>query len=137
LAIEPKLLKKLKWTLVTLSSTPEFNCTFAYGSAQVGQQDILLFGGSKTLTFHLDTDALRRYAENKIDQKKAGGDAGILTLMKDAPLCVDAWFGYNGDYMSRIYGNYLYALDNYTGNLHVYSLEKKQWNYSSLQELGI
>jgi hypothetical protein len=57
--------------------------------------------------------------------------------MKNADLCADAWFGYDSDYISRIYGNYLYALDNHTGNLHVYSLEKKQWNYSSLKELGV
>jgi hypothetical protein len=46
-------------------------------------------------------------------------------------------FGKDSDYIARIYGNYLYAVDGNKGNLHVYSIKDKKWNYSSLKELGI
>jgi hypothetical protein len=52
--IDPKEMKKLKWTSVTMN-VPEFNCTFAYGSTQVNQNEILIFGGSKNFVFSLDT----------------------------------------------------------------------------------
>lgn len=46
-------------------------------------------------------------------------------------------FGKDADYISRIFGNYLYAIDGNKGNLHLYSIKEKKWNQSSLKELGI
>jgi hypothetical protein len=31
----------------------------------------------------------------------------------------------------------MYAVDGYTGSLHVYSIKDKQWNYSRLDDLGV
>lgn len=44
---------------------------------------------------------------------------------------------HNSDFLARIFGNYLYAIDGDGGNLHVYSIKEKQWNFSTLRELGI
>jgi len=53
-------------------------------------------------------------------------------------MCVDTTIMcHNSDFIARIYGNYLYAIDGLGGNLHVFSIKEKQWNYSTLKELGI
>lgn len=103
-------MKKLKWNLITLNN-PDFNCTYAYGSVQLNSNSILLFGGSKTDTFILDTGALMKYLQSQKDSKKPINDEGILIHMKNSSLCTDAWFNYESDYGAKIYGNYLYSLD--------------------------
>lgn len=57
--------------------------------------------------------------------------------MKNSELCCEGWFNYDSDYVARVFGNYLYAIDSHTQNLHVYSLKDKIWNYSALKDLGI
>lgn len=52
-------------------------------------------------------------------------------------MCKNAWFGLESDYMSRVFGNYLYSIDCYSKNLHVFSLKEKMWNFSALADLGI
>eukprot|EP00347_Sterkiella_histriomuscorum_P001097 403373339 len=136
-SIDAKELKRAKWNLVNISN-PDFNVTFAYGSVQISQTEILVFGGSKQNSFLLDTNVIQNMLKAKKDLKKQQNETpNILTTLKNSPLCIDAWFGYESDFMARIYGNYLYAIDQHAGNLHVYSLKDKQWNYSSLKELGL
>jgi hypothetical protein len=60
-----------------------------------------------------------------------------VTTNKEADLCTAASFNYESDYVARLFGNYLYAIDNNTLNLHVYSLKDKIWNFSSLRDLGV
>ena len=67
--IDPKEMKKLKWTSVTMN-VPEFNCTFAYGSTQVNPNEILIFGGSKNYVFSLDTLLFQKYAALKKEKNK-------------------------------------------------------------------
>lgn len=76
--------------------------------------------------------------KSKKDLKKTNNQESqsILTTMQ-GPLCTEGYFGYESDFIARIYGNYLYALDEHSFNLHVYSIKDKQWNFSSLQDLGI
>lgn len=90
----------------------------------------MLFGGSKCNTFIFDT----AHAVQVSKEKKK--DARVVTL-KNSELCIEAWFSYESDYVARIFGNYLYAIDSHAANLHVYSVKDKIWNYSSLKELGI
>jgi hypothetical protein len=60
-----------------------------------------------------------------------------LTYLKSSILCSEAYFGHDSDYMARIFGNFLYAIDAHSYNLHVYSLKDKLWNFSPLKELGV
>jgi len=60
-----------------------------------------------------------------------------VVTVKNSELCVEGWFSYESDFVARIFGNYLYAIDSHAQNLHVYSLKDKIWNYSHLKELGI
>lgn len=57
--------------------------------------------------------------------------------MKNSAMCTDSWFNYDSDYIARVFGNYLYAVDSHSNNLHVYSVKDKIWNYSTLKELGV
>jgi hypothetical protein len=56
---------------------------------------------------------------------------------KGGDLCTSGVFGYETDYVARLFGNYLYAIDNKAQNLHVYSMKDKIWNFSSLRDLGV
>ena len=58
-------------------------------------------------------------------------------MIKSSQMCLDAWFCYDSDYIARVFGNYLYCIDEHSNNLHVYSIKEKMWNYSALKELGI
>lgn len=55
-----------------------------------------------------------------------------LTLLTKSDLNVEGFFGYESDYIGRIFGNYVYTIDSHSYNLHVFSIRDKQWNYSSL-----
>lgn len=44
--------------------------------------------------------------------------------MNESKFCVES------DFTVRTFGNYLYAVDGNLGNLHVYSVKDKQWNFS-------
>ena len=50
---------------------------------------------------------------------------------------IESRFCYDYDFTVRTFGNYLYAVDGTLGNLHVYSLKDRQWNFSRLDDLGI
>ena len=52
--IDPSDVKKLKWQLLKVKNRG-FSSTFAYGSMQLDQNNILIFGGTKGLTFTFDT----------------------------------------------------------------------------------
>lgn len=104
-------MKKLKWNLVNIAN-PDFNCTFAYGSAALNQTEILIFGGSKSNCFLLDTNVIQKLVSSKKDLKKTTSEsANMLITMTNSKLCTDAWFSYDCDYIARVYGNYLYAVD--------------------------
>ncbi|CDW76656.1 kelch motif family protein [Stylonychia lemnae] len=136
-SIDPKEIKKAKWNLVTISNS-DFNNTFSYGSIPLNSTEILIFGGSKMNSFILDSAIILKLLSQKKDLKKVTAESeAILKSMPNSKLCVDAWFSYDCDYIARIYGNYLYAVDQHAGNLHVYSMKDKIWNYSSLKELGV
>jgi len=60
-----------------------------------------------------------------------------VTSNKDCDLCTSASFSFESDYVARLFGNYLYAIDSHTQNLHVYSLRDRIWNFSSLRDLGV
>ncbi len=55
-----------------------------------------------------------------------GGDSIKLTSMKDSPMCLHtAKFCYDSDFIARMFGNYIYAIDGSAGMLHVYSVKDK------------
>ena len=60
-----------------------------------------------------------------------------VTTNRDVELCTPASFNYESDYVARLFGNYLYAIDNNTQYLHVYSLKDRIWNFSALKDLGV
>ena len=69
-SIDPKELKKAKWHLVNISN-PDFNLTYAYGSAAISQTEIIVFGGAKTNSFLLDTKVIQNMLKSQKDLKKA------------------------------------------------------------------
>jgi len=113
-------LSRLQWKLYNITNS-DFICSYAFGSTQISAKELLVFGGSKQKSFIIDTD----------------DSAFKAVTMKGGELCKEAWFGYESDYVGRIFGNYLYAIDAHLGLLHVYSIKEKKWNYSSLKELGV
>jgi len=62
---------------------------------------------------------------------------GKITKATDSHLLCETRFCQEADFTVRTFGNYMYATDSAMGNLHVYSIKDKQWNYSRLDELGI
>ena len=60
-----------------------------------------------------------------------------ITKATDSHLLCETRFCQEADFTVRTFGNYMYATDSAMGNLHVYSIKDKQWNYSRLDDLGI
>lgn len=93
-----------------------------------------MFGGSKNLTFIYDTTEPPQVA---VSPPKTKIPSIKLTYLKNSPLCADGYFCYDSDYIARIFGNFLYAVDGHSYNLHVFQIKDKSWNFSPLTELGI
>jgi len=106
-------------------------CSYGFGSIQISSQEILIFGGCKKNSFILETSDFQ-----VVPKDSKPRPAKILTL-KGSPLCVEGFFGYDSDYICRGFGNFLYAVDAHSFNLHVFSVKDKLWNFSSLTDLGV
>jgi len=65
--------------------------------------------------------------------------SNVVTIesMKETKLSVESAFANDNDYICRTFGNYFYAIDFSMYQLHVLSLKNLEWNFSSLQDLGI
>lgn len=49
-----------------------------------------------------------------------------FTHLKKSVMCSEkSILCHNADFLARIFGNYLYAIDGEGGNLHVYSIREK------------
>ena len=84
----------------------------------MGEAEILVFGGGSRSCFSFD------WVRGGVDTYEEG-------------LSVDGAFGQNSDYLTRLFGNFLYSIDGSKMVLHVYSMKDKVWNYSSLSDLGV
>jgi hypothetical protein len=81
----------------------------------------------------LDTsDQTGRDSSSSVTKKVAK-----VELLKGAELLGEANFCIDSDFLSRPFGNFLYAVDCNKQNLHVYSQKDKTWNCSTLAELGV
>lgn len=124
------LYKTAKWQLINIVNS-DFNTSFAYGSYQISQNEILIFGNSKGQSFIFNTTDIQSGGKDGKQKFSA------IKTLKESQLCTESWFAFESDYLARQFGNFLYAVDCYRQNLHVFSLKDKQWNYSALKELGI
>ena len=98
---------------------------------------MLLFGGFRTKTYLFDfANTLTQMNQNK-GKPVQGPQLAKVTTNQNIELCAPASFNYESDYVARLFGNYLYAIDNNTLNLHVYSLKDRIWNFSPLKDLGV
>lgn len=70
-------------------------------------------------------------------QTTTGQNVARVTKLPESQLMSDTKFCYDADFTVRTFGNYLYAVDGQKNFLHVYSIKDKQWNFSSLVDLGI
>jgi hypothetical protein len=104
----------------------------------------LLFGGFKTKTYLFDfANTLSQFSREAKEKRpvsfmqQSTSTIAKVTSNVDVDLCTAASFSYESDYVARLFGNYLYAIDSNTQNLHVYSIKDRIWNYSSLKDLGV
>jgi len=127
-----KDLRALKWTTLAVSNG-DIASGFAFGSVLLTQNELLLFGGNKTNTYLFD------FANTLAKKPTPVPQSGIakVTTVRGIDLCTPAVFCYQSDYVARLFGNYLYAIDSFHQNLHVYSLKDRIWNYSPLRDLGV
>ena len=101
------------------------------GSAAINQKEIMVFGGSTTKCFYIDVQMLKNSNEKQgfaskmfQSQPLQISNSPSIQLMNESKFCVES------DFTVRTFGNYLYAVDGNLGNLHVYSVKDKQWNFS-------
>lgn len=137
--------KTLKWVTLSIANN-DMAQSFAFGSVTLSQNELLLFGGNKTNTFIFDfantLASIKSSPPPSSSQRSASSTSpnshvAKVSNIKGIELCTPAVFSFQNDYVARLFGNYLYAIDSYNQNLHVYSLKDKIWNYSSLKDLGV
>jgi hypothetical protein len=91
---------------------------------QISANELLIFGGDLTTTFMLDV-------------RDVSGKTVKVNPIKQTILQVPGKFSKQSDYIARVFGNFLYTIDGWNKNLHVYAIKDKIWNYSPLGDLGI
>jgi hypothetical protein len=126
-------MKGLKWTTINIQNQ-DLAANFGFGSVALTPNELLLFGGNTTKTFLFDFAGTFATIKN---QKASSPIFAKLSTIKGNELCTPAIFSYQSDYVARLFGNYLYAIDSFSQNLHVYSLKDKIWNFSTLRDLGV
>ncbi len=134
---DPRNFKQQKWNILSITN-PDLSQCFSFASIQLTQNELLLFGGFKTKTYLFDfANTLTQVNTSKTNPNLTVSSIAKVTTNKDIELCAPASFSYESDYVARLFGNYLYAIDNNTLNLHVYSLKDRIWNFSPLKDLGV
>jgi len=119
--------KTAKWESM-LVQTQEYTVSEPRGSSVVNKNEIIIFGGIGSHTFSFDISNVNRSQQQLV--------ARINKLPESHLLC-ETRFCQDSDFTVRTFGNYMYAFDATNGNLHVFSIKDKKWNYSRLDELGI
>jgi len=61
----------------------------------------------------------------------------VLGKVPNSFLLCESKFCTDGDFTLRTFGNYMYAVDTFSANLHVFSIKDRQWNFSKLVDLGV
>ncbi len=115
-----KDLRSLKWTTLTINNA-DMAQSFAFGSVTLSQNELLLFGGNKTSTFIFDfANTLASIKSSPPSSKHSPQSASSashyvakVTNIKGIELCTPALFSFQSDYVARLFGNYLYAIDSY------------------------
>eukprot|EP00347_Sterkiella_histriomuscorum_P020526 403337466 len=133
--IEPNEFKKASWQLFILKNS-SLQKSFGFGSVQMNQNEILVFGGNTGQTYNFETSVCTNKKVSALNLTKSN-EIKFNHLKKSVMCSGQTQLCHNSDFLARIFGNYLYALDSEGGNLHVYAIKEKQWNYSTLRELGI
>ena len=135
---DPRNFKNQRWSLLQVPNNPDLNQCFSFASIQLTQTELLLFGGFKTKTFLFDfANTLAQMNQNKGFTVQGSTQYAKVTTNKETELCSAASFNHDSDYVARLFGNYLYAIDTHALNLHVYSLKDRIWNFSPLRDLGV
>lgn len=134
-------LKKAKWEQVLIPNS-DFIVNEPRASAQIGQLDIIVFGGQGNNTYQVDFAQMLANKANlnsapQQAQTASAQNVARVAKLPDSQLMSDTKFCYDSDFSVRTFGNYLYAVDGQKNFLHVYSIKDKQWNFSSLVDLGI
>lgn len=107
--VSPQTMRGLKWTTLVIQNQ-DLSVNFGFGSVPLTQNELLLFGGNTVKTFLFDIANTFSGLKN---QKGSGASAAKVTTNKGTELCTPAIFSYQSDYVARLFGNYLYAIDSF------------------------
>lgn len=139
--LDPISINQARWVYVPIKD-PDFVTNEPRGSAyNPSNYEILIFGGARNQCFHMDVSSLMNISHGQdkqgwIQKSITPNTFNIARGPNDKLLC-ESRFCQDSDFIVRTFGNYLYAVDGALGNLHVYSIKEKQWNYSKLKDLGM
>ena len=125
--------KKAKWDQVTIPNY-DFIMNEPKASSQIGQLDCIVFGGTDNHTYQVDFSQM---LANKNQQGSSQPLNARVNKLPTSQIQADTKFCIDSDFTARTFGNYLYVVDGQMNYLHVYSIKDKQWNFSSLVDLGI
>jgi hypothetical protein len=141
---EPSSFKKARWVPVEHQNT-EFHVNEPRASAQLGPNEIIVFGGQGSFTYLVDIAQL--LASRSVGSSMGGGASARVTRLKyvdqktgeasDARLLRESQFCQGTDFTIKTFGNFMYAVDTVKKELHVCSVKERQWNFSTLADLGI
>lgn len=94
-----------------------------------------MFGGQGNYSYLIEVAQL--LASKSVGSMSGGGASVRVTRLNDARLLRESQFCQGTDFTIKTFGNFMYAVDTVKRELHVCSIKERQWNFSTLADLGI
>ena len=118
-----KTIARQKWTQLEVNNV-EFVRSQPVAGIQLNNTDMLIFGGDSK-TFQFDTREVQQINKQAI------------VRTSNSKMVSRGRFGYNSDFVGRVFGSFIYCIDASDFNLHVFTMNDHVWQSQPLSELGI